>query len=269
MCRWVAYAGASIHLKDILFDPENSLVRQSLHARQSQQTTNGDGFGIAWYGDQATPGLFRDILPAWNDENLRSIAFQIRSSLFFAHVRAATETAISRSNCHPFVYQNWAFMHNGRIGDWQRLRRDIEHMIDPALFTHRQGTTDSEAIFLIALTHGLKDDPARALRRTLRDVLRTQQRHGTAEPLRFSAALTDGKTMWAFRYSSDGQSPSLVYGTCRSDERDPEGYPIVDIISSEPFILNEIHWASVDEAQYIRWQDGRIRRFAFDPAATS
>jgi glutamine amidotransferase len=263
MCRWVAYAGESIYLKDILFDPENSLVRQSLHARQSSQTTNGDGFGVAWYAEHSAPGLFRDILPAWNDENLRSIAHQIRSTLFFAHVRASTGTGISRANCHPFVYENWCFMHNGRIGDWPRLRRDVEHLIDPGLFDHRLGTTDSEAIFLVALSYGLTDGPEAAMRRALRDILRVQARHGGAEPLRFSAALTDGNTIRAFRFSSDGKSPSLVYGT-RSGGAD-DG--MVDIIASEPFDDPTMRWAEVSEGEAIAWRGGRIAHHAFDPAA--
>lgn len=264
MCRWVAYAGASIYLKDILFDPENSLVHQSLHARQSAQTTNGDGFGVAWYGEHKVPGLFRDILPAWNDENLRSLAHQIRSSLFFAHVRASTGTSISRSNCHPFVYENWTFMHNGRIGDWPLLRRDVEHMIDPKLFGHRLGTTDSEALFLIALTHGLMYDPERAMRRTIHDILRLQQNRGGAEPMRFSAALTDGEAIWAFRFSSDRKSPSLVYGTGGAESG---GAGLVDIIASEPFVDSEMRWAVVAEGEAIAWRAGRIEHRAFDPAS--
>jgi predicted glutamine amidotransferase len=263
MCRWVAYAGASVYMKDILFDHENSLVGQSVHARQSAVTTNGDGFGVAWYGDHYAPGLFRDILPAWNDENLRSLAQQIRSSLFFAHVRASTGTGISRANCHPFVYENWCFMHNGRIGDWPLLRRDVEHMIDPALFGHRLGTTDSEAIFLIALSHGLMRDPERAMRRTLRDILRLQAKHASAEPLRFSAALTDGSAIHAFRFSSDHQSPSVVYGTRRGGADDG----LVDIIASEPYDDPAMRWAAVSEGEAIAWRNGRIEHHAFDPVA--
>ncbi len=212
MCRWVAYAGPRIFLEDILFKQENSLVRQSVHAQRAAQTTNGDGFGVAWYGSRETPGLFRDILPAWNDENLRSVAGQIEAKLFFAHVRASTGTSVSRANCHPFVFRNWAFMHNGRIGDWGDLRRDIEHLIDPALFTHRLGTTDSEAIFLLALTCGLADDPVAGMREALRKILDLQIGARSNDPTRISAAVTDGTRIWAFRFSSDRQSPSLVFG---------------------------------------------------------
>jgi predicted glutamine amidotransferase len=43
--------------------------------------------------------------------------------LFFAHVRAATGTAVTRQNCHPFACGQWMFMHNGFVGSWNRLRR--------------------------------------------------------------------------------------------------------------------------------------------------
>jgi hypothetical protein len=93
MCRWLAYSGRPLYLEDFLFKPENSLINQSLHARKGHVATNGDGFGVGWYGEHSTPGIFRDILPAWNDANLRSLAEQISARLFFAHVRASTGTA--------------------------------------------------------------------------------------------------------------------------------------------------------------------------------
>ncbi|MBM3521755.1 MAG: class II glutamine amidotransferase, partial [Alphaproteobacteria bacterium] len=101
MCRWLAYSGRPVYLEQLLFQPEHSLISQSLRARRSRVTTNGDGFGVGWYGARPEPGLYRDYRPAWNDENLRSLAEQIRSGVFFAHVRASTGTATSRSNCHP------------------------------------------------------------------------------------------------------------------------------------------------------------------------
>jgi glutamine amidotransferase len=65
----MAYGGPEIFLKDVLFEQDNSLIKQSLSARESQWSTNGDGFGVAWYGHKSTPGVFKDILPAWNDSN--------------------------------------------------------------------------------------------------------------------------------------------------------------------------------------------------------
>ena len=126
MCRWIAYAGPEIYLEDILFQQSNSIISQSLAAKESVFTTNGDGFGVAWYNERTKAGLFKDVLPAWNDANLKSLAAHIKTKLFFAHLRATTGTQVSRSNCHPFIWQNWTFMHNGQIGDWPKCRKTFE-----------------------------------------------------------------------------------------------------------------------------------------------
>ena len=105
MCRWLAYTGAEVFLEQLIFEPENSLARQSLSAQHTNWPTNGDGFGVGWYGTRDEPGLFRDVLPAWNDSNLRNVSAQIQSGLFFAHshlsqpfLRARPNETFSRYN---------------------------------------------------------------------------------------------------------------------------------------------------------------------------
>ena len=90
MCRWLAYSGAPVLLEDLLYKPQNSLVVQSLHSQMGAETTNGDGFGVGWYGDRETPGVFRSTEPAWNDRNLKELAGQITSRKVLAHIRAST-----------------------------------------------------------------------------------------------------------------------------------------------------------------------------------
>ena len=48
MCRWLAYTGNPVYLDELLFEPEHSLIDQSLSASRSKSTTNGDGFGVEW-----------------------------------------------------------------------------------------------------------------------------------------------------------------------------------------------------------------------------
>src|SRR3546814_4163740 len=106
MCRWLAYTGAPVFLDELICKPTHSLVEQSLCATEAKSPTNGDGFGIGWYGERPEPGLYREVLPAWNDPNLRNLAYQIRAGLFFAHVRASTGTASSRSEEHTSELQS-------------------------------------------------------------------------------------------------------------------------------------------------------------------
>jgi predicted glutamine amidotransferase len=180
-------------------------------------------------------------LPAWNDANLRSIAAHTKTKLFFAHVRATTGTAVNRSNCHPFTWQNWTFMHNGKkIGNWQDCRKDVEDLIDHVHYPHREGTTDSEALFLVALSKGLIQDPIAAIQATLRDVTTIMDKYKADEPMRISCALTNGQDMWAFRYSSDDQSPSMYYGAPHTRASENGLHPITTI-ASEPLDSDAAH----------------------------
>ncbi|TSD86897.1 class II glutamine amidotransferase [Mycobacterium sp. KBS0706] len=215
MCRWLSYSGAPIFLEKLLFEPEFSLIAQSLHARKATVATNGDGFGVGWYGERPVPGLYRDILPAWADPNLKSLAHQIRAKMFFAHVRASTGTATSRANCHPFAQGRWLFMHNGQIGGYDRIRRRLDALIPDELYPRRGGTTDSELIFLALFGFGLETDPAGALRRTAAAIGEAMADAAIDEPFRMTAALSDGCSVWTVRYATDETPPSLFY--CADD----------------------------------------------------
>jgi glutamine amidotransferase len=211
MCRWVAYTGRPERLENIVTRPARSLVHQSLHAAQCKTATNGDGFGIGWYGDRESPGLYREISPAWSDENLLSLCAQLKAATFFAHVRASTGASTARANCHPFSVGPWLFMHNGQIGGFSGLRRRIENMIPDRYYAHRRGATDSEAIFLIALGEADNEGPMRATRNALGRIVAEMEAAGVTEPLRFAAAMTDGRSLTVFRWSSDPQAPSVWF----------------------------------------------------------
>ena len=257
MCRWVAYSGPQILLQDVIFNPDHSLVHQSLSARESVITTNADGFGVAWYGSRQQPGLFKDILPAWHDENLQSLSRQIESSLFFAHVRASTGTGVTCANCHPFTFDNWSFMHNGKLGGWADHRREFEGLIDSSFYKERLGTTDSEALFLIALSHGLREDPLGGLTKALSNILRIQAQANVTEPTRISAALSDGTNIWALRYSSDRQSPTMYMGAPFHAREGVNGTHITTL-ASEPFDTHADHWHAVEEGTFLNVIDGAV-----------
>ena len=213
MCRWMAYSGDPLLVEQLLLRPQHSLIDQSLHSTMGATTTNGDGFGLGWYGEGPWPAVFKSTEPAWNDRNLRELAAQVRSRLFFAHVRASTGTPVQRSNCHPFRHDNWLWMHNGAIADFRLLRRDLLMAVEPALFSDIEGTTDSEALFYLALTHGLVEDPVGAVQRAVGLVEDVAERHGVRDPVQMTVATTDGTSVWCFRYSSTGRSRSLYYST--------------------------------------------------------
>src|ERR687897_872928 len=94
MCRWNAYFGQPVLIDELLFRTQHGLIDQSLHSRMGVETTNGDGFGVGWYGTGEGPGVYHSVMPAWGDANLRDLAAHIESPLFVAHVRATSGTAV-------------------------------------------------------------------------------------------------------------------------------------------------------------------------------
>jgi glutamine amidotransferase len=275
MCRWLAYSGSPIPLDELLYKPDHSLIDQSLHARLGVQTTNGDGFGVGWYGAGVdnTPVVFRSIVPAWNDRNLREIAAHIEAPLFLAHIRASTGAAIQQTNCHPFRYGRWLWVHNGIVREFPRVKRELALAVDESLYACIEGSTDSELLFYLALTLGLKDDPPSAVERMVGLVEQTGHRHGIEHPIQMTIATTEGESVWAFRYSSEGRSLSLYYS---SDVRTLRRlYPdrlllheVSDetrIIVSEPLVDLAGAWNEVPESSYSLVREGEDELHTFRP----
>ena len=83
--------------------------------------------------------------------------------------------------------------------------------ISPEFFINIQGTTDSEVMFHLALTFGLEKDPPRAIARMAGFVETTGKKYGVAESLWMTLGIADGKTLYGFRYASDGAAPTLYH----------------------------------------------------------
>ncbi|NQX36932.1 class II glutamine amidotransferase [Herbiconiux sp. VKM Ac-2851] len=215
MCRWLAYTGEALRPSTVILDAQHSLVAQSLNSPLGAETVNGDGFGFGWYPEDGDPGsapaFFHSIEPAWNDQNLRELTQSIRSRLFFSHVRAAAGPPIQQSNCHPFRHGRWMFMHNGFLAGFAAMKRDLTFAVDPSLYPEILGTTDSEVLFHLALTLGLEDDPIAALGAAIRLVEEVGRAHGVPFAMQGTVAVSDGVTVWAFRYSSQGRTRSLFH----------------------------------------------------------
>lgn len=236
MCRLAAYLGPDIPLGQIIVEPEHSLLDQSQHANEAKLAVNGDGFGFAWYDRDDEPGLYRDVLPAWSDGNLPNLCRMIRSRLFLAHVRASTAGETSRQNCHPFVFENWSFMHNGQVPDIHRIRRRLEALLPDKFYDLRRGSTDFELIFLLMLTYGLQDDPGAAITKVL-NLLAEHSVYGVGkDAVRLTCVLSDGQTIYAFRHASDDKCPTLYL---KSGQRQDW------TLASEPLDEGVDHWISV------------------------
>jgi predicted glutamine amidotransferase len=273
MCRWLAYSGTPVLLEELLYKPTHSLIVQSLHSRLGVETTNGDGFGIGWYGESSTPAVFKSIEPAWNDRNLQELSGHVRSGLVFAHIRASTGTPVQQTNCHPFRHGRWLWMHNGSIARFHDVKRELLLAVDPSLFPDLEGSTDSEAFFFLALTMGLEDHPPAAVERAVGLIEHVGRSNRIEHPIQMTVATTDGDRVWGFRYSSEGRSRSLYFSTLVATLRaqypdNPVLQGLSDesrLVVSEPLGDLEGAWNEVPESSYGVVQEGQDELHPFTP----
>ena len=112
----------------------------------------------------------------------------------------------------------------------------------------------------MALSKGLIHDPINAIQSTLRDVKKIMVNNKSEEPMRISCALTNGKDIWAFRYSSDDQSPSMYFGSPHTRASEPGLHPITTI-ASEPSDSDAAHWFKVEERNGVHWTEQGLEHF--------
>ncbi len=279
MCRWLAYSGPPIYLEELIVKPSRSLLVQSRFARENYIwdieglpdgafPTNGDGFGIGWYSDRDLPGVYRDLRPAWSDENLLNLSGHIKSGLFMAHLRAAYHGIVQRTNSHPFAYRKWLFQHNGEISDFEIIKHEMAMRIKPEIFPLVRGTTDSETAFFLAVSMGLEDDPKGAMERMIGTVEELRTKAGIEQPVRFTCALTDGENIYALRYSSDQRSKSLYVNDDREAMEELLGAKTPEraahVVLSEPLDETSDHWAPIPESSWVTVRGGDLEIEAFE-----
>lgn len=261
-------------MESLLFEPEDNLIDQSLSSRSAETPTNGDGFGVGWYGKRDRPGLFHSIRPAWNDSNLRDLAANIESHLFMAHVRATSLATVQETNCHPFRYNNWLFVHNGEIFEIEKFRRELMIAVAPEYFENMLGSTDSELMFHLALTFGLEKDPIGAMQRMVGFVEKVGKKNHVPESVWMTIGLSDGKTLWGFRYASDGNAPTLYHSREVSElvKINPKIHDSFSdaarVIVSEPVGKFKEMWTEVPQSSYLIIQNGHIESKPFTPINT-
>ncbi|MCB9897049.1 MAG: class II glutamine amidotransferase [Planctomycetes bacterium] len=225
MCRFVLYLGPAIRVASLVTEPAHSLIRQSVHSNERREPLNGDGFGVAWYARdlQPEPAAFRAVTPAWNNANLIDLARVVESDVILAHVRAASPgSVVSEVNCHPFRSGRFAFMHNGDVREFLRVKRPLLDRLSDAAFAEVRGSTDSEhlfALFVDAVARMGSGDPLSLMADGLRDALKTiialQAEHNAARPVYANVAVSDGLRAVACRFTSDapGKADSLYVHT--------------------------------------------------------
>lgn len=277
MCRWLAYSGGQIPLSELIFNTRHSLIDQSLHSRMGVEATNGDGFGVGWFTGLETPGMYKSVQPAWNDSNLHDLCDHVCSGLFLAHVRASTGSPVQYTNCHPFRYGKWLFVHNGVVQEHHRLRRRLMRDLDDRYFDHLCGGTDSELMFMLALQFGLDTNPRRAIEHMVGFLEAIAAEAGVESPLQMTLGIADGETLYAVRYSSERNSRSLYMSghlDAIKEQLEPQRRDVLDrmgpdarCVVSEPLSDLEGFWEPIPESSFITVAGGEVQREELCPAA--
>jgi glutamine amidotransferase len=250
MCRFAMYLGPPVRLSELVTDPSNSIIHQSYDAHERTMPLNGDGFGVAWYVPELRdqPAVFKSISPAWNNANLHNLAPVTRSHCLLAHVRAASPgLPVTELNCHPFVRDRFAFMHNGSVGGFARIRRQLREILSDDSYHAIEGSTDSEHVLALlgdrwADLHEMQDSPltraAEALRRTIAQLETLRQAHAIEQPSYLNLAATDGRFAMACRYISPGAGePHSLYYACGALRVEDGHGRVVDAGEREPAVI--------------------------------
>lgn len=279
MCRFVMYLGPKISLSSLVTEPSHSIIHQSIKAKELEEPLNGDGFGVAWYAPELSdePAIFKDVSPAWNNQNLLNLAPVVESRCLLAHVRAATPgLPVSQLNCHPFGWKNLAFMHNGHIEGFAKIRRKMRNRLSDAAYQWVKGSTDTEHLFGLFIDEfsRLPEGPTaerifRALQSTIRMVEEMSAGVRGDKPSQLNLVVTDGNCAVVTRFSSDDTPPNTLYiNSNRSYQCDDEGEIHLEktgeqavLVASEPLTddstwtcVNPDHAVIIDEQRQVSQQ---------------
>jgi predicted glutamine amidotransferase len=283
MCRFLAYIGKPVLANDLLYRPQHSLIeRQSLGAQEMSVPINGDGFGISWYDFELDdePCQFRSVHPAWSDMNLRYLARKVKTTMLFAHIRAATPgSLVEEVNCHPFVHGKLTWMHNGMVQGFKTIRRALLRELKDSAYDAVHGSTDSEHLFGLFLNNldnptgaVTTDEMVDAMFGMFADLNRLLLEHDVREHSYLNLAVSNGRSLVATRYTTNPRvQPATLYymfgkqymvAEDRTYMMPDEGRSQAVVIASEPFTSHKSDWVKVSRNSMIIVDDDLTIRFA-------
>lgn len=247
MCRIAVYLGPEIPLSALLTQPEHSLLLQSWQPRELKYAKlNADGYGYAWFDDTGKPLRYVFSEPMWADPNLHELAAGLRSDLWLAFIRSATEGFGNHSaNTQPFRDEQLVFLHNGYLEHFnQALRTRMLQHLPHEFVAGIQGNTDSEYLFALIrwLRHQRPEAPLPDLLRLCLDWI--GESTGEHKAL-LNMALSDGSMVAVCRHAFNDDAPSLYFST--DDEHYPPG---AQVVASEPLYTSEF-WHQVPESHML------------------
>ena len=218
MCRALAYLGSPVSLREMLYEPDSSLIKQSYDPKM-MHGLNLAGFGLmAWdraSHDPDRPFVYKTTEIPVFDKNLHELANKIRTHSFVAHVRGVAyndAVEVSRQNLHPFLYSGMrtAMAHNGSLARFREMKFDLLRYIKPEIARCITGSTDTEWVYALLVSR-LPDptqlQPLRtlvdAVAETLRILRKVRFDRGIAHTSPMNLFVADGTNLVATRFTFD------------------------------------------------------------------
>jgi glutamine amidotransferase len=127
-------------------------------------------------------------------------------------------------------------------------------------------------MFYLALTFGLTTDPLGALARMAGFIEQTGKKHGIDETLWMTVAVSDGQTLYAVRYASDGEAPSLYHSRDMEDiyRINPATRQLLGsstrVVVSEPIGRFAEMWQNIPQGSSVAVTGGQVEIRPFTPA---
>lgn len=218
MCRVLTYLGTPIPADELLYKPDNSFIKQSYNPKYMSRLLNLAGFGmIAWDKSSShsdIPFLYKTSLLPFYDENLRHLAVKLNPACLLTHIRGVPyikEEIVSNQNAHPFIYRgiDLALAHNGSLSDFNKMKPDMFKQMNPIYARQISGTTDSEWIYALLLSHLPEkhtftlQEVAQGIIETFSSLIKIRQKNHIAITSPVNLFITNGEFLIATRCTLD------------------------------------------------------------------
>jgi glutamine amidotransferase len=219
MCRVLSYLGNPILIEELLYKPDNSLVKQSYNPNYMSHLLNLAGFGlVAWdrlSHNPTFPYIYKTPQLPFYDDNLRNLAAKIMPYCFLSHIRGVSyndKNVVSTQNVHPFIFSksNVALAHNGALIDFEKMKFDLLDYILPEYRSEIHGTTDSEWVYALFLSQLAKpistyetEEIIHAIIETLKILQKVRHKHNLTTNSPVNLFITNGEFIAATRFVFD------------------------------------------------------------------
>lgn len=281
MCRVLSYLGKPISLLELLYEPDNSFIKQSYNPKYMSHLLNLAGYGlVAWdphSHNSSIPYIYKTPRLPFYDENLRNLASKIMPHCLLTHIRGVSyneKQIVSEQNVHPFMFPNahFALAHNGSLFNFNEMKYDLLEYIKPEYQTYIHGTTDSEWIYAVFISQlpDVKTQDANvvmdAILETLKILKRVREKHHIAINSPVNLFISNGHFVAATRFVFDyGWQPPQAhdlahltyhslwytfgeaYGFYENEYRMSGKTSRSIIIASEPLTADTTTWIEVPE----------------------